>query len=233
MEGSFPWAVAQANGDPSIDTIVFAAGLDIELTEAVTYIGTQDLAIDGNGSTLRGAGTTPTRGTAACSSPSATPAWISELSFVDSFNNGLAVSAGRVVRRRDRARRRHRPGRPVPRCPRRRTADHWLQHRRLPAPLVCGPPLRRRRRNITFEISDSQILDNGRIDGFDITQAMVARRTSTASESTRAETVRSSPRCGTRASTATSPTAWSSTRPATATPTRPSPVRTSTTTARP
>ncbi len=173
VEGSFPWAVAQANGDPSIDTIVFEPDLDIELGEEVTYTGGQDLAIVGNASTLRGTGAdTDSWDSGLFVSRTDASLEISELSFVDSFNNGLAVflpassSAVEIV-----------------------LDDVTVDDAQFHGVLVDGqqttgyntdgflhpscvdPHFVDAGANISFEIRNSQILDNGRIDGFDITQA--------------------------------------------------------------
>jgi hypothetical protein len=173
--GSFPWAVAQANGDPSIDTIVFTENFDVPLTSEVTYTGAQDLTIDGNGSILRGTGVDPDTDTwdsGLFVSRSDAGLAISELSFVDSFNNGLAVflparsSAVEIVL--DEV-----------------TVDGAQFHGVLVDgqqttgyntdgfihPDCLDPHFVDADANINFVIRDSEILDNGRIDGFDITQA--------------------------------------------------------------
>jgi hypothetical protein len=93
--GSFRAAVAAANLDPSIDRIRFARNLDVDLLSSVEYIGSQDLAIDGNGGTISGAGVVP----AAAStwdgglfvSRSAADISLRDIGFVDSFSNGVAV----------------------------------------------------------------------------------------------------------------------------------------------
>ncbi len=51
--GSFREAVGQANGDPAITRIQFLGGVStIALQQTVSFTGTQDLIVDGNGATL-------------------------------------------------------------------------------------------------------------------------------------------------------------------------------------
>ena len=50
---TFRAAVMAANGDPAIDTIMFASPLSVTLESEVHYTGSQDLAIAGSGSTRR------------------------------------------------------------------------------------------------------------------------------------------------------------------------------------
>ncbi len=93
--GSFRSAVEAANADPSIDKIDFAPGLVVGLETEVVYTGDQELKINGNGSTVSGAS-----GDAAANttwdgglfvSASAADLELVNISFVDSFNNGVAV----------------------------------------------------------------------------------------------------------------------------------------------
>jgi hypothetical protein len=103
--GSFRAAVAAANADPGVRSILFAPGLTVTLGSDVVFTGAQPLAILGNGSEVVG-------------DPAAAPAetWdgglfvsagganlaISRLAFRNSFNNGIAVfvpetRAGRIA----------------------------------------------------------------------------------------------------------------------------------------
>ncbi len=93
--GSFRSAVESANADPSINEITFAPGLFVELATKAVYTGDQDLTIKGKGSTVSGA-----TGDAAANttwdgglfvSESAANLEFTNISFVDSFNNGVAV----------------------------------------------------------------------------------------------------------------------------------------------
>lgn len=93
--GSFRAAVEAANTDPSINKIKFMPGLVVELLTEVAYSGAQDLKINGRGSTVSGATGDAAANTTWDSglfvSESAADLELSNISFVDSFNNGVAV----------------------------------------------------------------------------------------------------------------------------------------------
>lgn len=93
--GSFRAAVDAANDDDSIDKIRFAPGLVVDLETEVVYIGEQDLEIDGKGAIVSGAGgdaaANTTWGGGLFVSESAGDLEITNISFVDSFNNGVAL----------------------------------------------------------------------------------------------------------------------------------------------
>jgi hypothetical protein len=96
-EGSFRYAVGLANNYSEIDKILFEDVYSIGLQSEVVYTGTQDLHIEGNGSTLSGgsvnvdtdkwdSGLFVAKGCASLT--------IEDLTFEKSFNNGLAVFLG-------------------------------------------------------------------------------------------------------------------------------------------
>ena len=92
--GEFEAAVEAANADPSITRIVFERHAMIELTDEVRYTGPQDLTLVGRDATLSGAAVaadTDTWNSGLFVSESAGDLTIRDLTFVDSFNNGLAV----------------------------------------------------------------------------------------------------------------------------------------------
>ncbi|MGB5741824.1 MAG: hypothetical protein WBM65_05310 [Sedimenticolaceae bacterium] len=95
--GSFRAAVDAANDDDSIDEIRFAPGLVVDLKTEVVYTGDQHLEISGRGATVSGATGDPavaensTWGGGLFVSESAGDLEITNISFVDSFNNGVAV----------------------------------------------------------------------------------------------------------------------------------------------
>lgn len=95
--GSFRAAVEAANTDDSIDKIRFAPGLVVDLETDVVYTGDQDLEISGRGATVSGATGDPaadensTWGGGLFVSESTGDLEITNISFVDSFNNGVAV----------------------------------------------------------------------------------------------------------------------------------------------
>ena len=89
---TFRAAVMAANGDPAIDTIMFASPLSVTLESEVHYTGSQDLAIAGSGSTLTGdCPLASTWGGGLFASYSAAAISLSDLSFVESCNNGVGV----------------------------------------------------------------------------------------------------------------------------------------------
>ena len=89
---TFRAAVMAANGDPAIDTILFASPLSVTLESEVHYTGSQDLAIAGSGSTLTGdCPLASTWGGGLFASYSAAAISLSDLSFVESCNNGVGV----------------------------------------------------------------------------------------------------------------------------------------------
>jgi hypothetical protein len=93
-EAEFLAAVEAANVDSSISEIVFAPNALIELTDEVRYIGAQDLTLVGQGATLSGAtatADTDTWNSGLFVSASGGDLTVNRLTFVDSFNNGLAV----------------------------------------------------------------------------------------------------------------------------------------------
>jgi hypothetical protein len=95
--GSFREAVEAANADPSIDTISFAGQVFVDLMAEVRYTNTQDLRIDGKGSTISGASGDTTAdenttwGGGLFVSESAADLEFKNVKFVDSFNNGVGV----------------------------------------------------------------------------------------------------------------------------------------------
>ena len=89
---TFRAAVEEANGDPAIDTIMFASPLSVTLLSEVHYTGEQDLVIAGNDSTLTGdCPPAPTWDGGLFASYSAAAISLSDISFADSCNNGLGV----------------------------------------------------------------------------------------------------------------------------------------------
>jgi len=102
--GTFRAAVAEANTNPAIDTIEFDAALSVNLLSDVTYTGTQDLTVLGNGSTLSGVDGTEaaTWDGGLFSSNSAAAISLYNLTFESSFNNGVGIlipasASGEVV----------------------------------------------------------------------------------------------------------------------------------------
>lgn len=87
-------AVDAANADPSIKRIVFDRDAVIELSDEVRYTGSQDLTLIGQGATLSGAtvgADTDTWDSGLFVSESGGDLTVRNLTFADSFNNGLAV----------------------------------------------------------------------------------------------------------------------------------------------
>lgn len=92
--GSFRAAVEAASRDTAIGSIVFEPGLRAALASPVVYTGTQDLAIDGQGSEIAGAPDAPPAPTwdaGLFASHSAASLVLRDLRFRDSFNNGVGV----------------------------------------------------------------------------------------------------------------------------------------------
>jgi len=92
--GSFRQAILDANGNSAIDTVNFDSSFYIELLSEVLYNGTQDLTIQGNGSTLSGGSVavdTDTWDSGLFVAMNGADLWIEDLGFQKSFNNGLAV----------------------------------------------------------------------------------------------------------------------------------------------
>ena len=90
--GTFRAAVDAASDDPAIDTIMFASPLSVTLLTEVHYEGGQDLTILGNGSTLTGdCPLASTWGGGLFASYSAASISLSDISFVESCNNGVGV----------------------------------------------------------------------------------------------------------------------------------------------
>jgi hypothetical protein len=99
---TFRAAVAAANANAAVDTIEFDGALAVTLTSAVVYTGAQALTILGAGSALSGDGSMdPTWDGGLFVSRSGASITIEDLSFQDSFNNGVGVfipaSGGPVV----------------------------------------------------------------------------------------------------------------------------------------
>ncbi len=94
--GTFRDAVETANTNSAIDTIQFDDDYSIGLQSEVLYTGTQDLHIEGNGSTLTGDKSvdTDTWNSGLFVAKGCASLTIENLSFADSFNNGLAVFLG-------------------------------------------------------------------------------------------------------------------------------------------
>lgn len=172
--GSFPWAVEQANGSRSVTEIVFQSDLTVTLDGEVTYTGPQRLRIVGNGATLEGDGSADTDawGSGLFVSRSDASLTIEDLNVVDSFNNGLAVfipEGGRTVRVSlhdvtvtgsqfhgvlvdGQATSGY------------NTDDFIHPGCTDPYPVDAGA-------SIVFTMTDSRVDDNGRIVGYDISQA--------------------------------------------------------------
>ena len=92
--GSFANAVQAANADDGIGGIVFDSGLTATVPDSIVFTGAQRLSIDGNGSTVSGAGAEPDHtwdGGLFVSAGASTAISIRGLTFADSFNNGVAV----------------------------------------------------------------------------------------------------------------------------------------------
>lgn len=92
--GSFRDAVDMANGNTNIDTISFDSSYYIELQGEVVYMGSQELSIHGNGSTLSGGSVVVDIDDwdgGLFASMSGANLMIEDLTFQKSFNNGLAV----------------------------------------------------------------------------------------------------------------------------------------------
>ena len=92
--GSFAQAVEDANGRSSIRRIVFDRGLAVEADGSVVFDGAQGLQIDGNGSTVSGAGLAPAAtwdGGLFVSAGHSRSISVKGLTFADSPNNGVAV----------------------------------------------------------------------------------------------------------------------------------------------
>jgi hypothetical protein len=98
---TFRTAVTAASANPSIDTIEFDGALLVTLTSDVVYTGRQRLAIRGDGSTISGNGSKDlTWDGGLFVSRSAADITIEDLTFSDSFNNGVGVfvpATSRVV----------------------------------------------------------------------------------------------------------------------------------------
>lgn len=87
-------AVAAANKDPKISKIIFEKDAVIELTGEVRFTGSQDLTLVGRGATISGAtvaADTDTWDSGLFVSESTGDLTIRNMTFADSFNNGLAV----------------------------------------------------------------------------------------------------------------------------------------------
>ncbi|MEZ5244757.1 MAG: hypothetical protein R2707_06660 [Acidimicrobiales bacterium] len=92
--GSFAQAVEDANHDASIRRIVFDRGLTVEVDGSVVFDGGQRLTVDGNGSTVTGAGLHPAAtwdGGLFVSAGDSRSLTVTDLTFEDSPNNGMAV----------------------------------------------------------------------------------------------------------------------------------------------
>ncbi len=89
---TFRAAVIAANGNPAIDTIRFLPNLFVTLSSDVVYDGPQDLTLLGRGSTIDGDGSKDaTWDGGLFVSRSAADIKILNLTFSDSFNNGVGV----------------------------------------------------------------------------------------------------------------------------------------------
>lgn len=87
-------AIERANADASVRNITFARNAYIELADEVRYTGSQDLTLFGRGATISGKTTvadTDTWDSGLFVSESGADLTLRDLTFADSFNNGVAV----------------------------------------------------------------------------------------------------------------------------------------------